>query len=687
MITLNTIASFFILTFQSAWASFKLLAIFITLNFVTTPLEKSFAVSSLSSTVVNKISRSPALAAFEDFKFDFKQFNKINTKEPSALKVHWLASGHTKNILQIVSQSPKVLLAMNSSTNRPHKNNSISHRMKNAEKNAETRVAVKKSPFSRDSHQSFDEMVRTQVLKPVVETIVSRRLDQLIEKTINPNKINKSTSSTSATLGQITKPLVSASFFPLPAGGSKKFTKKLNVIRGQVQITSGLAYTEPNNDLKVFRVMNEQEMEVAKISYQDGSFQIGVREKQGHLLAELRDKSGQLLGYGAHSLNQNIQDKVHIKISPVSTGTPVTLLSARSFKNVEYSVENPQVFVDRLGIQLAPLNSQDFESDDMAFGSNYILRSEAKGYWSSLTVGVSGERTVLRMHPASYIQAQLDFIGVNKNVAVISGRVVDDKGRPLRGVEVKLVDQSNLLPTYFNQIHFPDTGLVSTSENGLFAFIDVPIGLQAVQVIYKDSFLSVQVLPAEEGVVSYIEIQGSRPSNSQVIVYDGVNQETIGAALQVYGMDRVHDLTGVGFESLEFPGNKGVMLLEVDPGEGFPIFNYMINRNRRTLHLPVASEQWLNEISETIGRPKIVGFVSQGDYLVQLAELDNDYKVIYFDSKGNRTPNSVAHGGFVIVGSIRGGLNTVVLQLSDGQILTQLCAVNESSVSAFAVAE
>src|SRR6185312_12819491 len=88
--------------------------------------------------------------------------------------------------------------------------------------------------------------------------------------------------------------------------------------------------------------------------------------------------------------------------------------------------------------------------------------------------------------------------------SIVWGRLTQD-GQAAAGAQVEMAGEYK--PIYFNDMYLPDPNMNATGSNGLFAFVKVPRGTQALRVSTGGHMYPAQVFPTENQQVSYVELE------------------------------------------------------------------------------------------------------------------------------------------------------------------------------------
>ena len=501
---------------------------------------------------------------------------------------------------------------------------------------------------------------------------------------------------------------------PRPRGKTETSTSKLTTVgkyvdpgpvqvslyelSGSLEMMGGLAYTGIDTHLSVSRMVHGQVMNKGDIivNVKTSIYKILVSDLKGHIVVKLYGSDDRILGFGEFDLYQlpdrakklSQIDRLHIKVKPYDPSVVASLYSGQSWGKHRILANGSRMTTDSPQSEMNKESENRFSDAEFLPHSSLVMRAKKKNHWGSLVVGVNGRENGVRIYPDSMVRALLDSQGVSGG-SVIWGRVTRN-GQPVRGVQVELAGDFISKPVYFNA-YIPDSKLESTETDGLFAFVGVSSGIQAVRATIGGEYISTQVIPAEEDHVSYLEIEIMDDYRTAgVSVYDGLTREALRADVQIYGTEEVMDIDGLKEEAIHFPGGSGIMMIEVDAGDNYLPSRYSIHRLQQSIELPMVQADWLNGMrtDQHMGlTPEfgiIVGYVKGSDYDVFMDQgLEYDSKnIIYFDRDGHITYDTGKAGGGFILFNVPVGIHTVtVLPVATKKVFTQVAVVGHDAIN------
>lgn len=468
---------------------------------------------------------------------------------------------------------------------------------------------------------------------------------------------------------------------------------------GSLVLTGGLALTDSSERILVYREFDGMALERGEVIESEGRFVISPKRLSGRLVAQLRNRKGQVLGQGELNLArfQNVQgsqqiENLKIELHPAVLGAKVGVSSIHSTAERNQLIESARVvMVGEQKPMLSDFQHQWFSESGLAPGSSFIAEASAANHWGTMLVGVAGQEVHAKLFPNAFVEALLNItLGENRKLAqnsgVIWGRVVK-QGKELTGAKIEMAGDHRVEPIYFNSLLIPDRFAESTGENGAFAMVWVTPGIQSLRVTYQGQAYPASIVPVSVGRISYVELEIGEVESAPVKIYDAFDSgKDIQALVRLAG-DETSEIDVQGQGHLGLPKGNGIMMLEVDAGSLFELSRYTIGRDQRQLRLPMVRHDWIQSL---VARRRInlggdvgvvVGFVANDSFTVSLEAAENsdrDVEVVYFDSMGRPLygEEGVPGGGFAIF-NVSPGLRTITLaSRNHSQIYRELMVVD-----------
>jgi hypothetical protein len=445
-------------------------------------------------------------------------------------------------------------------------------------------------------------------------------------------------------------------------------------LTGQIEMTDGLAFLGSQTQLVVRRTFNGQNFETGRVWVSEGKFEIHVKRPLGFLVAELQTRDGRVLGRGEISLidlkgiaeRDNRVSDVRIALHPTSVGASFHAISGYSYGGRKLPVADARIEIQAYS-DPQKVNDEGMVSEPtLSRDSSFVARALAKNHWASLVVGQAQEPQDIRLFANTLVDAlmNLNLNGTDKKEAyrqsVVWGQVTRD-GKPVVGAQVEMA--GNYRPIYFNDMYMPDTKMSGTSSNGLFAFIKVLRGVQAVRVKLNGKVYPAQVFPTEDQHVSYVEVGIRDKVISQFKVFDGLNMnQPVVARIRLVGTDEILPVAKDDFVEYSVAANP--FMVEADAGGDYEISRVTMTGSPHVVHIPMISRQWLYQLSVAKNispiprRGTVVGYMDGQDFEVELTGYAprEQMQIVYFDAQGKPLDSrtGVAGGGFVIFNAPEG---------------------------------
>ena len=468
-------------------------------------------------------------------------------------------------------------------------------------------------------------------------------------------------------------------------------------ISGPLEFTGGLALSNAQDHLVIFRERDGEVLEAGNVWLREGKYEIFVEDTDGLLLAELRTTYGDILGRGSFDLSNlptqqpNVRriDPVSLKIQPVPQGVVGTVLARRSNAGNIFAAKSQLVKGVSIAFKDLPLSADTrltgrFDQPNLLEGSSVVVRANRMGYWGTMAFAKAGSETEVDLFPDQAGQMMHHLVATSRSAdknlsAIIWGRVTKG-GAPVTGATVDLMTSSeNVKPVYFNSAMLPDINLQVTSSNGLYAFYPVAPGAQAIQAHIGEVTTEASIFPTEERTVSRIDLETSTDHSAKLKIFDAFRTDYPLSA-KISDPSNTHQLMigRSGELKLRYSGGSSPLVIDVDAGNGYKYTRLTTDRERRAIFVPMIQSTWLEQLKDHMkvnmvpDTGTIVGFVQgqqpyravlQGE--TQSIKHEDQFQVIYFDARGEATGKDFGEpgGGFVFT-NVKQGFRTVTIQPS-----------------------
>lgn len=484
------------------------------------------------------------------------------------------------------------------------------------------------------------------------------------------------------------------------SGVSEKALGRASIV-GHIEIAGGLGYTNEHY-IEVRRSDEGVLKELGRVDLLKGLYYIDVEEPTGTVMARLVDKDGKVLGEKAVRLTSFANPQ-----SKFLQGPPITINRIVSYSglvsdayNSGYNDKAPTstkaTFVKGAN-EVAATKDGKIGMENVMKGSSTVLRVAAPKHLQTTSIILAGTEFKAELFPVSMIRALYEIVGqqrtetLNEVPAIIWGRVQKD-GSNTSGAEVLVESDPNLQPVYFNQLMLPDPNLKATSDNGLFAFVDVSPGYHSLLALNSSGILGYQNVVVEEGSVAQGNILGANRSEAVPLrVYDAFSGDPKDASITMQSIE--NDLqveNGVTTVSLPRVQRVGMMRVQAQ-GVDYVTARYLYNDSDEFIHAPLIQWSWINAIKSYLqidDHPSagyVVGFVPDENFEVYLAGDDNfpQRQIVYFDLQGRILQNNkgIAGGGFILFNVPEDTHEVVVIGERTQKIYSRVLPVDSKSLS------
>jgi hypothetical protein len=477
-------------------------------------------------------------------------------------------------------------------------------------------------------------------------------------------------------------------------------------ITGQVELKDGLAVTNEHH-IEVRRSNEGIFHEMGRVDLAKGSYSIDVDETSGFILARLIDKSGVVLGEGSIRLSQ-LQSperliygpRLEIAPSPAWTGNVGSYYPKAVPPAGKEPKDKDRGRVTALGgeSEIHIGKAGEIKLDNVARGSVTIVRAEVPEHLPSNKMMIAGdEQFTLTNFPVSMMKAMKSIVTEPgapqtylEDTTFVWGTVTVD-GKPVAGVSVLSETDSEVKPIYFNEFMIPDPKLTATSSSGIYAFMNIQQGFNAILAQRGDAYFGHQNVVVESGTVAMGDIQNTLHTESvRVRAFDAFAGEPVHVVANMQSQTEPLQIqNGNAVVILPQVSRTSMIYTEVEPG--YVAANYFYNDKDSYIHLPILRQEWLAnlridaKLDEVPNTGTIVGFFGDENFEAYLAKnpKDSPMQIIYFDGAGrvSATGKGVAGGGFVMFNVPPGTQETVLLGVNTERIYSKVVPVDSETTS------
>lgn len=467
-------------------------------------------------------------------------------------------------------------------------------------------------------------------------------------------------------------------------------------LRGHISLSQGLALTDQMS-FSIQRQENGMTREKGEIFLRDGKYEITVDDYSGMLVAQLKDKNGQIIGKGVHRLvlptegkSQNVNGP-EIVLSPSSNSVaatgknyyeppqPPTVASARSAGRSERP--SPQIIKGMAaniasGYAQMEVRENNLALPDVNENSFALLRAQAPEFYQTNQIVSSERHSDFFLYPVGMMKALREIVAQQRSsdplyanlskardeeVTIIWGQILKD-GVPQEKIDISLESEYQIKPVYFNEFQIPDPKLQATSKNGLFAFLGPAEGLHSLVARKGLQYVSHTNVFVEAGAVAVANLETtSQLSPIQVRSYDAFTGEPRPLQVQMQSVDYTIELPEAQ-DVVYLPQVQRLSFAEAPGDAHYAPALFVYNDVQESINLPAVSYQWVNAMADKVQKKTgqrvdgqlgtLVGFVPQEEFVVQTwgGTAPENVRIFYFDQSGEilEQPTGVAGGGFII---------------------------------------
>lgn len=451
-------------------------------------------------------------------------------------------------------------------------------------------------------------------------------------------------------------------------------------LSGHIEMTGGLAFVGSQTSINVRQVLDGRTIERGRVWVTEGRFEIHVSQALGSLVAELVTRDGHILGRGEMSLLQlqdiparnNAIGDIRLALQPTTEGASMRAISGYSHGQQLMPVKEARIEIQSYTTPQKVNDEGVVAEASLTSDSSFVARATARKHWPSLLVAQASQPQDIRLFSNSLVEALagIEFNGRDRKdaleMALVWGQVTE-RSQPKAGAQVEMA--GDYQPIYFNEMYLPDPRLKATSKNGMFAFLRVRRGVQALRVKNQGKIYPAQIFPTENKHVSYVAVDISHKAVSQFHILDVFDaQKQVSARVRLVGAENATDINGRNYVEYDMAANP--FMVEAEAGPEYEISRVTLTGHPQLVNIPMIRRDWLHDvlssrrIFELSGRGTIVGFVDSQDFDVEITGYGPQEvpQILYFDRAGKilNARQGVAGGGFIIVNAPL-GLQTVYI--------------------------
>ena len=484
--------------------------------------------------------------------------------------------------------------------------------------------------------------------------------------------------------------------------------QKWATVKGKFEVKDGVGVVD--HIVEVKRVEEGQTREVGHVDLKAGIYSIDIENPQGYLIAQIKDRSGFLIGEDRQKIvnlanHGNYFDGPFIRVGQppqmaANPELPPTIASGSRKPSADVRSQSakpaPSTVVASLFSQQLNLEKPNALFGNISKNSSTIavIEDQKNTYAQVVTIRQTGDEIKTPLFTKKWISGVLDYISdhlqiefKNKSAPFLIGRVFT-QGKPTAGARVQLENHPGFNPIYLDQFMIPNFKQEVTSENGYFVFVGLEADTYSAVAFLNNNIIGQQTFIAEEKVISYQHILASTAPRLVLIrSFDAFTSEPVDADIIAPDSEDVLNAQ-LGIASYRTTNKLGIANYLVRPKTNYIPINFIQDARLDHVHIPAISEAWLTaiqtklQINEESNTGTIIGFVPSIEYEVHLIADNYDPKqMTYFNSSGDIQSEASAGGGFILFNVPVGAQEVVVQEKKTERIFSQVHLIKSSQTS------
>jgi hypothetical protein len=444
------------------------------------------------------------------------------------------------------------------------------------------------------------------------------------------------------------------------------------VIRGQFELKDGVGIVDHLVVLK--RVFEGQSIEVGQVDLRAGLYQIAVGAFEGEIVAEIKDRTGILIGEDRQRIYNLKRSGTFFEGPVLRLGRPAAFaLNGRSVDSRKIIDKNLQASFFSGHFDLK--KTTDVYPNVARHSSTLsFIKDTTNSIASTISVRSAADKSDTVLFSRKWVEGAVDYLSEQLQIqylpetGIIIGRILVD-GKPVQGAQVMIENQPGLEPYYLDQFLIPQQSQNFSSDNGYFIIPGLNEGVYEITAYIGDRRLGTQQFLVATDTVSYQEIFSSAlPTSVIARSFDAFTGEPIMTELFVPGQA---DIINLETDFVRYRHNAQYGLTEVVNRpliRDYAAYVYIQNQSKDHLHLPQIKEAFMEYVQAQAQVPierdtaMFVGFTPSNFFDVHIADEGfNPAHLVFFDQAGNIVPKQTAGGGFVAF-NLKEGIQEVILQ-------------------------
>lgn len=467
-------------------------------------------------------------------------------------------------------------------------------------------------------------------------------------------------------------------------------------IEGKIELTEGLAITDPRDELHVGWFVEGQKIRDGRVTISEGRYEIKVDRLEGEIIAELIDRKGFTIGEVILDLEDLAKkravtgvviDNVDLRLKPYKFGAHGQTVAVYHSPTSRSPVGPTQVVFGDHDMKLTTKEDGKFAEEAVSAHSSALLAAHRGQYRESVVLADLEQEQLLRMFPDKYMDAMFEIAKVDKRIrdmGVIWGKVSNEE-HPMAGYRARIAGHPETQTIYFST-YFPDQNRQATSTDGQFVFWGMLDGEYEIELLNaQGQKVDSKLVSVRAGAVSVSEFNVGLRKTLYVKPFDPFSQEP--QSLQVRAMGSDHLYRTMTESTLKIPVGAGAdpVLISTKTPHSQHETRTFASRQRKFQEVPMLNHEWWARVQRQhdirVSSGVIVGFVdTENSFEVFYENPDSATKIIYFDQQGRTLKSNNGASGFIIYGA-GAGLKTLILEAGTGLITTELTYVDTEAIA------
>lgn len=468
-------------------------------------------------------------------------------------------------------------------------------------------------------------------------------------------------------------------------------------LQGKIELTEGLAISDPRDTLAVGWFVNGEKKKEGRISLREGIYEIKVDRLEGELIAELADQRGYLLGEAVIDLEVLAKKRanvglilggVDIKIRPYNFSLKGQTLAIYDSPGNKQVVSRAQLAVGDHEIPIRSDDKGDFSEPLVSPQSTGVITAQQAKHRETVILANFERELKIHLFPDQFMQAFFDTISLprkHRTDGVIWGTIARGQ-QPAAGYQVRMVQQ-NVKPIYF-QMYIAHKESEKTSEDGQYSFVGLNDGEYEIEVMDQlGRLIDTKLAVVQAGTVTEVNFEVGEERQLSIRPFDPLSLQPKNIEFFALGQSGVQQVkTEEILKIKSYQGQEPLLIYTKVEGADIEASTFA-SRHKKFQEIPVLNDSWWRGIQKayniSVAGGVMVGFVDSDQAFEVFIDHQNEKtKILYLDQQGrtiNKTPGTKP-SGFIVYGVER-GVHTLIIESEQGQIISEAVYVDGEAIS------